>query len=49
MSDQRRDEQPAETGDSPIGGDQTTEDQLDADNEVEEDMLKSLDPEAPPA
>jgi hypothetical protein len=49
MSDQRHDEQPAANDDSPIGGDQTTADQLDADNEVEEDMLKSLDPDAPPA
>ena len=49
MSDQRPDEQPAENGDSPMGGDETTEDQLDADNEVEEDMLKTLDPDAPPA
>lgn len=36
-------------GDAPIGGDETTEDQLDADNPVEEDTLKTLDPDAPPA
>jgi len=48
MSDQRRDEVPAD-GDSPVGGDETTQDQLGADNEVEEDMLKTLDPDAPPA
>ena len=34
---------------APLGGDDTTEDQLDADNEVEEDMLKSLDPDDNPA
>lgn len=32
-----------------LGGDETTEDQLDADNEVEEDSLKTLDPDDPPA
>ncbi|MCR2763139.1 hypothetical protein NQ152_06390 [Microbacterium sp. zg.B48] len=35
--------------DAPLGGDETTEEHLDADNAVEEDMLKTLDPEAPPA
>lgn len=35
--------------DAPLGGDETTEEQLDADNEVEEDMLKSLDPDDSPA
>lgn len=35
--------------DAPVGGDETTEDQLEADNAVEEDTLKTLDPEAPPA
>lgn len=49
MSDPRSDEQSADTGKSSIGGDQTTESQLDADNEVEQDMLKTLDPDAPPA
>lgn len=34
---------------APLGGDQGTEDQLEADNEVEEDMLKTLNPEDPPA
>lgn len=44
--DERRtdDEQEA-----PVGGDETTEDQLQADNEVEEETLRSLDPDAPPA
>lgn len=35
--------------DAPLGGDKTTEDQLTADNQAEEDMLKSLDPDAAPA
>ena len=35
--------------DSPTGGDETTEEQLEADNPVEEDTLKTLDPDAPPA
>lgn len=34
---------------APLGGDQTTEDQLEADNAVEEDSLKTLDPGAPPS
>ena len=34
---------------SPTGGDETTEAGLDADNAVEEDTLKTLDPDAPPA
>lgn len=34
---------------APIGGDETTEENLQADNEVEEDMLKSVDPDEPPA
>jgi hypothetical protein len=32
---------------SPLGGDKRTEEQLDADNEVEKDALKSLDPDSP--
>ncbi len=35
--------------DVPIGGDDTTASQLDADNDVERDTLKTLDPEDPPA
>lgn len=35
--------------DAPVGGDETTEDQLEADNAAEEDTLKTLDPDAPPA
>lgn len=33
--------------DAPTGGDEQTEDQLEADNAVEEDMLNALDPGAP--
>lgn len=40
---------PTPDDESPTGGDQTTEDQLEADNPVEEDTLASLDPDAPPA
>lgn len=35
--------------DTPVGGDDTTEEQLDADNAVEEDTLKTLDPDDSPA
>jgi hypothetical protein len=48
MQDRQSDEHPSEN-DTPIGGDETTQDQLAADNEVEGDTLKSLDPDAPPA
>ncbi|MFS0910583.1 hypothetical protein AB3M89_02245 [Microbacterium sp. 179-I 3D2 NHS] len=34
---------------APLGGDDTTEDQLQADNAAEEDTLKTLDPDSPPA
>lgn len=34
---------------APLGGHETTREQLDADNEVEEDSLKTLDPDDPPA
>ena len=54
--DPAEESRPAETaeeniggGDAPLGGDETTEDQLDADNPVEKDMLKSLDPDDNPA
>ncbi|MGB3377115.1 MAG: hypothetical protein WBA87_18485 [Microbacterium sp.] len=36
-------------GDAPFGGDQSTEDRLQADTAVEEDALKSLDPDDTPA
>ncbi len=35
--------------DAPTGGDETTEENLQADNPAEEEMLKALDPEAPSA
>ncbi|MGW8483063.1 hypothetical protein ACWGJP_07970 [Microbacterium sp. NPDC055903] len=38
-----------EQGDAPLGGDETTEQQLDADVAVEEDTLRTLDPDDPPA
>lgn len=34
---------------APLGGDETTEQELDADNAVEEDALKSLNPDDSPA
>lgn len=34
---------------APLGGDEGTEDQLDADNPTEKDTLKSLDPDDSPA
>ncbi|SDQ31513.1 hypothetical protein [Microbacterium sp. cf332] len=37
------------TEDAPRGGDETTEDELTADNAAEEDMLKTLDPGDAPA
>ncbi len=47
-NEKRAEDAPAEQ-DAPTGGDETTEDQLDADNPVEEDTLKTLDPDNPPA
>lgn len=43
------DEQFAGGDEAPLGGDETTEDELQADNPAEEDTLKTLDPDAPPA
>lgn len=34
---------------SPTGGDEKTEDRLEADNAVEQDTLETLDPDSPPA
>ncbi|MCC2031658.1 hypothetical protein [Microbacterium allomyrinae] len=48
MTERHAEDEPVEQ-DSPTGGDETTEEQLDADNPVEEDTLKTLDPDAPPA
>lgn len=46
----RPEENPTSYDDSgaPLGGDGTTEEQLDADNEVEEDAIKALDPDDSP-
>ncbi len=49
MDDRRETDQDNIDDDAPLGGDETTEEQLDADNPVEEDTLKTLDPDAPPA
>lgn len=38
-----------DSDDAPLGGDDTTQEELEADNPVEQDTLKTLDPEAPPA
>ncbi|MCR2783396.1 MULTISPECIES: hypothetical protein [unclassified Microbacterium] len=35
--------------DAPLGGDEGTEEQLEADNPAEEQTLKTLDPDSPPA
>ncbi len=54
MDEQRAHDAPAADrekpqGDSPLGGDETTEEQLEADNPVEQDTLETLDPDDPPA
>ena len=49
MSDERSAENPPVENNAPLGGDETTEDQLVADNPAEEETLKTLDPDAPPA
>ncbi|WP_309128188.1 hypothetical protein [Microbacterium sp.] len=43
------DGQPGDSGDAPLGGDETTEQQLEADTAVERDALKGLDPDDSPA
>lgn len=40
---------PPDEGDAPLGGTETTEDELTADTAVERDALKSLDPDDTPA
>ncbi|WP_194410363.1 hypothetical protein [Microbacterium cremeum] len=47
--DERRSEDGTPEDDNPTGGDATTEEQLEADNPVEEDTLQTLDPDNPPA
>ncbi|MDQ0615197.1 hypothetical protein QF046_002838 [Microbacterium sp. W4I4] len=46
--DGRSDDEDGED-DAPLGGDQSTEDRLQADTAVEEDALKALDPDDSPA
>lgn len=48
MDDHRHSDDTPED-DAPLGGDEATEEDLDADNAVEEDTLATLDPDAPPA
>ncbi|KAA9108434.1 hypothetical protein [Microbacterium rhizomatis] len=48
-SDDHTGEGQADDEKNPTGGDKTTEEQLTADNAVEEDTLKALDPDAPSA
>jgi hypothetical protein len=47
MEEKRMEDQPLEQ-DGPTGGDETTQNQLEADNAVEEDTLKTLEPDSPP-
>ena len=49
MTDERRAEDEPIEQNAPTGGDETTEEQLEADNPAEEDTLKTLDPDSPPA
>jgi hypothetical protein len=49
MDERRSGEREPDGADAPIGGDETTEEQLEADNPAEEDTLKALDPDAPSA
>ena len=49
MDERRAEDQPIENDAAPTGGDETTEEQLQADNPAEEDMLKTLEPGAPSA
>ena len=48
MDERRAEDEPIEE-DAPTGGDETTEEQLQADNPAEEETLKALDPDAPSA
>ena len=53
MDERRSDEEtsgtPTAGDENPVGGDATTEEQLEADNAVEQDTLETLDPDNPPA
>ncbi len=44
-----RENDPRENEGAPLGGDETTEEQLVADNPAEEQTLQQLDPDNPPA
>ncbi|MDL5351820.1 hypothetical protein [Microbacterium sp. zg-YB36] len=46
--DQKNPQEPV-GDDAPLGGDEGTEAQLEADNPAEEQTLKTLDPDSPPA
>ena len=48
MASDPGDVSPGDEDKGPTGGSDTTEAQLDADNEVEEDMLKAVGPDASP-
>ncbi len=49
MDEQRKTEDARDGQQAPTGGDETTEEQLEADNPAEEETLKALDPDAPSA
>ncbi len=49
LDDESHQETPGGDSRSALGGDQGTEDQLDADNPTERDTLKTLDPDDSPA
>ncbi|MBW9109127.1 hypothetical protein [Microbacterium ureisolvens] len=48
MDERNAEDQPLNQ-DDPVGGDENTQEQLEADNPVEEDTLETLDPDNPPA
>jgi hypothetical protein len=48
MTSDPGDQNPVQPDEGPTGGSETTEAELEADNAVEEDMLKAVGPEAPP-
>ncbi|WP_200826269.1 hypothetical protein [Microbacterium timonense] len=47
--DEQRNTDSTPDEEAPLGGDETTEEQLEADNPVEKDTLETLDPNDPPA
>ncbi|WP_300266467.1 hypothetical protein [Microbacterium sp.] len=50
-AEERHPDSPAQVDQTraPLGGDETTEEQLDADNDVEQDTLETLNPDDAPA